>query len=334
MKDSTIQVIENIQIKYDDISCSIDTLRYKFDSLTKVNIHLNSDAELLRRQLGDLSNSLDSLKLVSRDMVINQSYFDDIISAQLMWFSIIAAVIIGGLAAFSWKLFFIPMKREIEEYKRKDRASRISLLKKIKQNHTSVNDYITSTSSELIEQLVQTETLLKKDVSESGKNANEMIRETKKDFEELIKTQKEEFNNVTQELTDNINNTDFDAKRAVYFNFKNNETSNVAIQWLVGLLAILSKQENLNESSFDAFMGDLPYCIDRLEYEKWREPTFIDFYEMIIAELSKVIDLIKDEERRSKLIEYNTAFKERIYKLNLDSKYAELQSENVVEGNK
>lgn len=290
----------------------------------KIKSHIDT-LSILNDRVELLNHKVDSVLKANSELSVQKSFFSDIISTQMQWFSIVFIITFGVLGLAYWLGIFKYFKSKFRTLDNNIKLTRNSLISRIsqkdKESHSKIsNNYsILENKIETLEK-IQTEinnqrfTSVADEISKLENNISKIISNTETDIKEIILKQKEEFDIEKDELFKKLWETNFDTNRSMFFSCYNDKAYSAALTWIVPMLEMISNKQ-IVEYEIETFAATALICAENFVIDKTISERFDEFNDT----LKSIEDRLEDTESKNTIKEVRTQLNKTYYtKLNLE----------------
>lgn len=318
MKTSIKSVaVDSVQLLKDNL----EALKGKFDSISNAHVELSKTYDFVNSQLYELCIRVDSAEVVANNYMVRQDYFSDIISSQLMWFTIIIAVtaIIAGLGV--WKGVLQPFKADVIAIKDEHMSIKADLVSSLGKNQRDLrnemqknlyksNTYINKIRREIrryvddeFDDINESFNAVVEDFEEQEKRFKEILEEKvtnlKGQQKQLIEKQDKDFKYKIETLTKGLYQTTFDVARSMCLIAESAKRYNSALSWSVKALYEYYTN-NIGGHELTTFISKVDKLIPKFKYFEGCEKEYRKTIKVLNATISKTDD-VNDKKELNKL---------------------------------
>ncbi|MCU4155689.1 hypothetical protein J1N10_06845 [Carboxylicivirga sp. A043] len=307
------EAVDSVQLLKDNL----EALRGKFDSISMAHNELSETYDFVSNQLNKLCVRVDSAEAVANNYMVRQDYFSDIISSQLMWFTIIIAVtaIIAGLCV--WKGVLQPFKEEVIDIKNEHETIKAELQGSLKSTTKELRNELQKSSYNSNTYINKIRREVRRYVDDEFDEINVSFNAVVEDFEEqenrfkislenqtsllkkeqieLLKKQDSEFKSRINKITKGLYQTTFDVARSMCLIAEGAKRYNSALSWAIKTL--FEYQSNKIEGhEISTFTSKIDKLVPKFKYYEGCENEFKKAMEVLELTIKKTHDTNVKEE--------------------------------------
>jgi hypothetical protein len=282
------------------------------------NLDLKNDSLImLSNQVNLLTNKMDSITQVNRDLMVNKNYFSDIIATQMDWFALIFVITFGILGLAYWIGIFKYFRKKFDEHEKNLKETRNSLLSKIVQkdkesrntilsNYTILDNKISSLEKCQTDLNKQKFTTISDDINKLQNTVSELIGKTENEIKDIIEKQNNTYNKERDNILSKLWDTNFNTQRSMFFSCYRDKAFSSALTWLIPMIEMIVNKEV--DYELKDFVKLATECITSMKIDNTIKERFDEFNDTLVDLEKKLEDNDNKELIKQLKIHLNRTF--------------------------